>query len=305
MLDFTELSKDGQDLELLIRELLVMKGQRAYWSGKGSDGGKDLICHESINSIFVPETKIWLLQCKHNAHSGKSVSLNDLDDIVDSCNHHGAKGYVLVCSTHPSSKVVERLEGITANPHNNIVATYWDAVMIEQLLSTPRFWTLAQRFFPISANAYEWKLYGTDKPNHWIANYRGYYFHLANRVSSDVEMHLESISERVNEIGRVPMPEGHFIRIRAVYYNDVTGSYVWYLDYLWPTGSKVRVGIDSIKDFLGDGLVLSDGQDYHFDILEDDYWEHSDHYDKDHYDYYVPYIGTFMIGGERPSRKFR
>lgn len=51
MLDFTELSDDGQDLELLIRELLFSTGYKVYWSVRGSDGGRDLICIEETNSI--------------------------------------------------------------------------------------------------------------------------------------------------------------------------------------------------------------------------------------------------------------
>lgn len=42
MIDFKELDKDGNDFELLIRELLYNKGLEVYWSGKGIDGGKDL-----------------------------------------------------------------------------------------------------------------------------------------------------------------------------------------------------------------------------------------------------------------------
>ncbi len=44
MLNFKELSEDGNELELLIREILLVKGYKVQWSGKGPDGGKDLIC---------------------------------------------------------------------------------------------------------------------------------------------------------------------------------------------------------------------------------------------------------------------
>ena len=33
MLDFKELSKDGKEFELLIRELLFSQGFKVYWSG--------------------------------------------------------------------------------------------------------------------------------------------------------------------------------------------------------------------------------------------------------------------------------
>ena len=88
-------------------------GYRVYWSGRGADGGRDLICHEEHQSDFLSDDKIWLIQCKHKAHSEKSVGIDDLDEIVDSCTQHNAKRYLLVTSTVPSSATVNRLEGIT------------------------------------------------------------------------------------------------------------------------------------------------------------------------------------------------
>ena len=73
MLDFKEIDKNGDDFELLIRELLYNKGLEVYWGGKGPDGGKDLLCIERYQSYFKWFTRRWLVQCKHNAHSGKAV----------------------------------------------------------------------------------------------------------------------------------------------------------------------------------------------------------------------------------------
>lgn len=62
MLDFTELPKDGEEFELLIRELLFSHGFQVYWSGRGADGGRDLICVEKRNSYFMEDEKKWLIQ---------------------------------------------------------------------------------------------------------------------------------------------------------------------------------------------------------------------------------------------------
>jgi hypothetical protein len=135
MLDFKELSPDGNDLELLIREILLTKGYRVQWSGKGQDGGKDLICFEDRKSEFLADRKTWLIQCKYKSKG--AVGKDDIDNIADSCAEHDAQGYLLVCSTFPSSTIITRLEKITNNQSNNLHATYWDAVKIEQILSTP------------------------------------------------------------------------------------------------------------------------------------------------------------------------
>jgi hypothetical protein len=162
MLDFKELPQDGEAFEQLIRELLFSYGMTVEWSGRGPDGGRDLICRESLKSLIAPTNRTWLVQCKHFAHANRSVGVDDLDNIVDSCAHHNATGYPLVCSTQPSSAVVNRLEGITTNPGNSITATFWDGVTIERLLSQPRHCAIAQRFFPVSAS--NWRIYATERP---------------------------------------------------------------------------------------------------------------------------------------------
>ena len=286
MLNFKELPKDGQDFELLIRELIFRHGFSVHWSGKGADGGRDLICVESRGSFFEPDERRWLIQCKHNAHSEKSVGVGDLAEIADSCAQHNCHGYLLACSTYPSSAVVNRLEGITNNPQNQLVATYWDSVKIEQLLETPRNWTLAQRFFPVSAHAEDWNIYATESPNHWVVTYKGYYFHLRNRIGSYREYHLGSIKKRIEDIESIELPDKHFIRPRSVYYDDKNGGYEWYLDYMYPNDQRPITGTAQIAHYLGDGYALEDGQMYTFHVMHRSYLEFSDHYDPDHYDYY-------------------
>ncbi|OEZ83245.1 hypothetical protein JAB6_28190 [Janthinobacterium sp. HH104] len=299
MLDFKELNKDGKDFELLIRELLFSKGFSVYWSGVGPDGGRDLICIEERDSFFAPDKKRWLIQCKHNAHSGKSVGIDDLDDIVDSCVQHEATGFILVCSTQPSSSVVNRLEAITKNPKNEIVAIYWDYVFIERALSCANLWHVAQRFFPISAESTTWKVYATERPNHWVVNYKGYYFHLSNRVGSHHEYHFESIVRRVSSIEAIEFPKKHFIRVRSVYFDDKNGNYTWYLDYMYPNNESPTQSSAEIKHALGDGWALEDGQVYSFDVKLQQYSQFSDHYDPDHYGYYMSNMQSYLNGSSR------
>jgi len=286
MLDFKELSADGQDLELLVRELLFRQGFSVYWSGKGADGGRDLICVERRDSFFKQDERSWLIQCKHNANSGKSVGIAELDGISDSCAHHNCRGYLLVCSTYPSSAVVNRLEGISKNHQTPLVASYWDSVKLEQLLSTPQNWSLAQRFFPISAAVEDWQIYATDIPNQWVVTYKGYYFHLKNRIGSSHSYHLESIKKRIADIEAIELPNKHFLRPRSVYFDDKNGGYEWYVDYMYPNSERAITGSAQIADALGDGYALEDGQCYTFHVKLRSYLEHSDHYDPDHYDYY-------------------
>ncbi len=237
------------------------------------------------------------MQCKHNAHSGKSVGIGDLDDIVDSCNHHGANGYVLACSTHPSSKVVERLEGITNNQSNQLSATYWDSVTLERMLSDPPLWPIAQKFFPASATG--WQIYATERPNHWVANFKGYYFHISRRIGSKIDSLLNIIESRIHDIEKITLGEDHFIRLRSVYYDDKGGAFKWYVDYMHPHDNDPIYNLEKLEQILGEGNICDWGQMNFFDIKNRTYFKHSDHYDQDHYDYYDDYVGNFVLGYKR------
>lgn len=294
MLDFKELSKDGQDLELLTREILFSLGHRVYWSGRGPDSGKDLVFIEEYKSILAPSSKKWLVQCKHKAESSNAVGTGELDGILDSCAQHECEGYLLVTSTYPSSTVAGRLEDITSSPNNHITATYWDSVKIEQILSTPDLWVIAQRFFPISTQG--WKIYATERPNNWVANYKGFYFHISNRIGSDHMYQLEYIEEKVEEIIKSSdtLPGKHFFRLRSIYFDDKHGTYTWYIDYMHPHGTQ------PVKSPTGDfDFFFSEEWNENYDFKTTTYLEHSDHYDKDHYDYYDPHVGQFILGMKR------
>jgi hypothetical protein len=299
MLDFKELSQDGNDLELLVREILLFKGFKVQWSGKGPDGGRDLVCYEERLSEFLNDKKTWLIQCKHKAHGGGSVGVGDLDDIVDSCTQHNAQAYLLVCSTYPSSSLINRLDGITNNPTIRIDATYWDATIIEQKLSTPQLWKIAQTFFPKSSKNSSWEIFATDNPNQWIVNYKGYHLHLSNRIGSTCDYHFKSIDSRIADIKKIELDEHHFIRIRAVYFDDKNGNYSWFLDYMYPHDQSPTMSSTKISKMLGDGYALEDGQCYFFDVISRPYFQYSDHYDKDHYNYYIPYLNNFRTGRQR------
>jgi len=293
MLDFTELSNDGQDLELLVRELLFSMGYKVYWSGRGPDGGRDLVCIEETTSIFMQTSKKWLIQCKHKAVSGASVGVNDLDDIVTSCAQHECDGYVLITSTQPSSSVVTRLEDITKSDRSPVIATYWDSIELERRLKTAQQWSIAQRFFPRSASG--WQIFASERPNHWTANYRGYYFHITNRIGSSCQMYLPVIVDKLDFLERFSFPKKHFMRLRGVFFNDKGGTFMWYVDYMHPCDEAPILTADQLE------VALSGAWNDSFDIKVRGYTEHSDHYDPDHYEFYDRYMGQFILGMYRPN----
>ena len=90
ILDFKEIppanGSDGdQDkFELFAREYIEAIGLEIV-SGpdRGQDGGRDILAIETRQGKLSESKTRWLISCKHRAHSGKSVSTSDEQNITD------------------------------------------------------------------------------------------------------------------------------------------------------------------------------------------------------------------------------
>jgi hypothetical protein len=215
MLDFAELGGNGRGLEQLVREVLLVLNLHPQWSGVGPDGGRDLLFDEIGLDLLGSKRRRWVVSCKDYAASSRAVSVDDLDPVVDATRQHQAQGFLLVCTTHASSALVERLRAIEANSNSALVTHIWDGVTVERLLASPRLWAVAQQFMPNSTNAAGWKIFGTKSPNQWVAVHRGQYFHLSNRVAGGDAFDLESLDRRIDEL-RSLESDGAKFRLRGI-----------------------------------------------------------------------------------------
>jgi hypothetical protein len=305
MLDFSELSDDGRGLELLVRELLFTLGTKPHWTGVGPDGGKDLVCMETANGEIGSFERKWVVSCKHKKSPSMAVGIGDVSNIMDLCKANKASGYLLVCSTHVSSAVSQRLAELSSE-NNGLIAKYWDAVQLETLLRTPRTWSIAQQFFPISAAKSKMAVFATESSNVWIGNYKGYYLYLANRIGSRAHPHLAAVERVVIVLERlIPKVPNHHVRLRGLYYDDKNGNYVVYADYLFPHGDRQLLNIERALYALGDGVVAEDGQSYSWDLIAVAWNPLSDHADKDHDDYYYPHAYHMRCGAFRNRLRAR
>lgn len=152
LLNFTEIPDAGdasggsQDtFELFARDFLSFLGYKIT-SGpdRGLDGGRDLIVTETRTGIGGQTTIRWLVSCKHMAHSGRSVRLQDETDIADRVQTHKCKGFVGFYSTIPSSSLTKKLEGL----HRKFECQIFDREKIEErLLGSAQGFRLAERYF--------------------------------------------------------------------------------------------------------------------------------------------------------------
>jgi hypothetical protein len=307
MLDFTELPADGINFEQLIREILLRSEFEVHWTGTGPDGGRDLVAIELAPGPLAQFERRWLVSCKHYAGRGRSVGLDDVTDVSDACAAVDATGFLLACSTQPSSTVARRLEEIQAN--RNIVTRYWDSIEIEKRLDTPSTFPLISIFLPKSSAAMPWKIYNSTRPSFWAANYKDYFLYLASRTSN-LFPKLRDVEEIVARLESIKLPNGkdwaeHYLRPRGVHFDDKHEQYSVFADYLYPLGKEKRTltpkQIDAVlKD--GEGLY-SDRQSMwkltFWDIRYVSTNQVSDHFHLDHKDYYEPYMDNFRIGHSR------
>ena len=304
MIDFKELPQDGTAFEQFIREMCLIYDLHPQWTGKGPDQGRDILINERARGPIGDFSRRWLVQCKHFAHSGKSVGRDDLDSIVDDCRQVGAEGYLLACSTQPSSSLVTKLAEIAEKPENRLVTTTWDGVDLEKRLTEPYCFSLGHLFFPRSFAATPWKLYNTGAPNKWTAHYKTYFLQLSSRISGRYpNLHeceyIIALLERIK-----PKGEHEAIRPRAIFFDDKHEQFMVFADYLVPHKQEPSLSPEDFNGILKDNEGLhSDGGSMWFitswDVQVQRIHPYSDHFDLDHYDFYNPVRGNFEIGGRR------
>jgi hypothetical protein len=303
MLDFKELPDDGTLFEQLIREMLIRLGFDVHWTGVGPDGGRDLVATERAKGALAEFSRKWLVSCKHKAHSRASVVMDDIRDIGDSCRAIGAEGYLLACSTQPASSVVKRLEEL--NKAGGLLTVFWDGIELEKRLNVPDLFPLIHQFFPKSSKAQPWKIFATDSPSVWAAYYKDYFVYLSSRIANAFP-ELEEVECIARKIEEIPLPghdhEKHYLRLRAVYFDDKHEQFSVFADYLFPRDhAKECLSPEEINRYLKHGWGLhSDetGMWYltHWDIRYVETSPYSDRFHLDSRIYYEPYLKKFSIG---------
>ncbi|SDZ16230.1 restriction endonuclease [Tindallia californiensis] len=309
MINFKELPSDGVKFEQLIREILVRSGFEVHWTGVGPDAGRDLIFIEKVNGKLAPFERKWLVSCKHNAVSGQSVGITDANNIIDDCEAVGAEGFLLACSTQPSSAVVKRFEEIESR--GKIIVRYWDSIEIEKRLNTPSTLQLIHLFFPESYKQIGWKIYNTYSPAFWAANYKDYFVYLSSRTANTFPelKHVEDIIDRLESI-KLPKGDewqGHYIRPRAIYFDNKHEQFSVFADYLYPSNEEGEVLKPSdINKLLKDGQGLYSESNLmwlitFWDIRYVPSFQLSDHFHLDHKDYYDKFMDNYKTGFARKA----
>jgi hypothetical protein len=302
-LDFCELPKDGTALEQLVRELLLVSGLRASWTGEGTDAGTDVLAEETATGPLGSFRRRWLVQCKHKAHSGKAVGRKEVGDFVADCRQHDADGYLLVCSTRPSSGLISKLNDTAGRPDNSVVTACWDSVELEKRLTEPRAFPLAHQFFPKSMAGKPWQVFNMGTPARWAAHYKDRFVYLSTRISSSFPS-LELVERALKKLDEVKVGTQEHLRPRAVYFDDKHEQFYIFADYLVPKRAAPRRKPSYFQEILKDweGLVSYGGAMAHltaWDIQLVRFNPYSDRFLVDGAEYYDPHIRCFESGSFR------
>ena len=159
VLDFKEIPEahiagpDSDRFELFARDFLSFLGYEVdEHPSRGADGGKDLIVRELRKGISGETAIRWLVSCKHKAHSGKAVGVDEEPSILERAAVKGCAGFIGFYSTLPSSA----LDGRLTELKSKIETQHFDRERIEsELVGSARGLALARRYFPRSIS--EWQ----------------------------------------------------------------------------------------------------------------------------------------------------
>jgi len=313
MIDYSRLPSDGVKFEQFVRELFISMDFETIWTGVGPDGGKDLIVTEKRPGKFGHLTKRWLVSCKHNAVSNRAVSVDDVQNISDAIRTVNASGFILACSTYPSSSLVKRLDELSAA--SNVEHIVLDGVAIEKQVLTPNSFFLLSRFFPEDERNNSWNVFSTDELGVWSASYKGYFFfftsrdRITNPPLSGIEAIIEAYREPIAEIctkvrERIGNQRYQIVfRYRGFYWDDKHCHYVVYIDCQLgnPEGFDVESMVYKEMRRLEENVV--DGE-HHAQINNIDLYITypnfiSDHYHEDSYEDYNPFYSNIRKGRER------
>jgi hypothetical protein len=136
---FREIQKD-KILGNNIKDIVVRQ------SGKGADGGRDiLIIFELTDSVIKFERK-WVIQCKFHKDD---VSKSDLSDVnIPSLIHeYGADGYLLVCRKGVNSSVTNFFDNLRKNCRFGYSYEIWKGSELKRRIRDLGE-SLIQRYFP-------------------------------------------------------------------------------------------------------------------------------------------------------------
>lgn len=162
LVNLNEIDPDGETWEMFARDFLQELGFFIETvPDRGADGGKDLLITEQLQGALNNYKFRWLVSCKHNAKSNKSVTEKEEINLQERIDSFNADGFLGFYSTVPSSGLNNRLNALRENGKIKDYRVF-DNKLIENYLVRIGFSKLLMRYLPES--------YKRVKPTHLIVD---------------------------------------------------------------------------------------------------------------------------------------
>lgn len=178
---------EQDEFELFARDFFAYLGYKILSEpDRGQDGGKDILIQESRIGIGGETKLLWLVSCKHFAHSnlgkGKAVGVDDEINVSDRIKSNRCDGFIGFYSTIASSGLTQKLKGLSEDDRKEFQVFHRGNIE-EILFKAPEGLQIARRYFPKSMQLW-------DKSNNFAES---------NSIQSASESDLKLIRQQYYE----------------------------------------------------------------------------------------------------------
>lgn len=115
-------------------------------SGKGSDGGRDILVKFLVNDSVRAFTRTWVVQCKFYARDLKKSDLADIN-IPTLIHQYDANGYLLICKQGVINTLATMFEDLNKNCKLRYDYVYWTGAEFKEKILLANL-SLQKQFFP-------------------------------------------------------------------------------------------------------------------------------------------------------------
>ncbi len=144
-LTFDEI-ENGYEFENLVESYLRnLPDTEVEKSGKGSDGGLDILLKIRVTDSITDFTRKWVVQCKfHKGTVGKST-ISDVN-IPTLIHEHKADGYLLVCRRDINSRLSDSFRNLRENCKFKYNYEIWTGSQLKDRIILDK--KVIQKYFP-------------------------------------------------------------------------------------------------------------------------------------------------------------
>lgn len=147
LINFSKITPE--DFEFLIEDILIKKGFNIdSRPSRGSDRGKDILAsRRRIDDMGLEHFEEYLVECKNNARSNKSVSESDIGNFQSKLTLHKRNRYLLATSTLLTENLKDQLIASSKDSSYPFMTVFWTKTDLISFLY--EFPDLAKKYFGV------------------------------------------------------------------------------------------------------------------------------------------------------------